>query len=276
MDENNSSKQSTNSDYFILIGGFAIILVLAVASIRWVPQATTITSFACGMLAAIIIYRFLGGFSKEDSFAVGGIKVTGALCALLAIYVTVNNSLEGFINKLVPEPAGYEKFLVIDGDGKMQKLEVKLQGRTDIDPITIEPKPEQLNKFVEACLSSPGVCIPEPKPVKLTVSSELKRGEGLVCSNRQNYGGLPISLAKVGESNNFISVNIKYESDTSCSDDKASYLDLKISCEDNAKLFKSFKGNKIKEDVTYQLGPFRIPSVKPKPLETSKTENCSV
>jgi hypothetical protein len=261
MDENNSSRQSTNSDYFILIGGFAFILLVAVASIRWVPQATTIASFACSMLAAIIIYRFLGGFSKEDSFAVGSIKVTGALCALLATYLTVNPSLEGFINRLVPEPAGYENFLVIDGDGKMQNLEVKLQGREDIKPITIEPNKEQLNKFVEACLSRPGVCIPEPKPVKIEVMNELDQGKAKVCENRVNYLGLPISLSKGDD--NYVSVRIQYDK-VSCDDHDAA-LKLKISCVDYKELTKV----PTTEAITYQLGPFRTPS--DAPLKSRKT-----
>lgn len=268
MDENNSSKQSTNSDYFILIVGFVIILVAGVASVRWFPQAI-LTSFFCGLVASTIIYRFLGGFSKEDSFVWNGTKFTGALGALLAVTLLINQELTQQIQmwtsqwNLELSPPNYEKLLVIDSDGNIQNLVAKVSNREDMK-ISIKPKKEQLYKFVEFCLSEPGVCLPEPKPVSIKVKTTLSRGEGEVCGNRSIYSGLPISLRRGSE--NFVSVYIKQNRDQSCNDSHDTTLHLNLSCEDNKELSRV----PTRVGTTYELGPFRKPTDQPiKSRETS-------
>lgn len=217
MDTNNSNdtdhsgKQSTNLEYFALILCFMFAGGISFVFARQFPQ-TILTSFFFGMAGETTVYRFLGGFGRDDLFSTKMMKFSGAVAALLGITVVLNTSLQSQIDKWIgawdlgldvsPKP---ENLLILDGDGNLQKLVVKIKNREDLQ-VSIEPKRELLEKFVELCWTNSKACLPRARPVKISVKPYLQRGEGEVCNNQAMYSGLPISLRKGTE--NFVTLYI--------------------------------------------------------------------
>lgn len=259
--DNSGGQSIHNLEYFALILCFVLAGAIAFVFTRRFPQAI-LTSFFFGMAGAITIYKFLGGFSKEDYYSTKVMRFGGAAGGFVGITLIINGFLQPQIDRWIQawdldvNPPNYGDLLVLDPAGNVQKLVVKLKNREDME-VSIEPKKELLEKFVEICWTNAKACAPTFKPVKVSINSNLKPGEGIVCGNQAIISGLPISLRKGPE--NYVSIYVSNERDSSCDDSNERELRLKISSDDNRLLNRC----PAKAEATYNLGPFRKPTKGP-------------
>ena len=119
-----------------VVAAFAVLGVFgAVFFPMWFTVPPVITSFLMATGLAALAYRFLGGVGGA-SFAVGTLKLGGALAALVGIAMLINQTLEKQVAPLQAPPPPYQVWevnaVVTDQSGKV--IEPLEAGDVEIDP----------------------------------------------------------------------------------------------------------------------------------------------
>lgn len=210
MDNNSSQveqKQSSNANpaidnrdkLFLSASAIEIILGLALVYLPSVPLLPIIPSVLIGSGIATFVYRFMGGFKEDDSLAMGGIKIGGALGSLLISAIVVNAFLEKQAkdSEILTNPPKNE-VMVVRKDGELVPImTIKNNLRTLID-FNSQIEDRDFGKIAQIktnCFDGKGFCRDVPKSVVFSVDSSLKTYQAKVCQQYfSNLAQLPLFI----------------------------------------------------------------------------------
>jgi len=149
MNGNNKPKKKWREVAFedIVVTAAVVIGILGGGIMSLFPQVKSIIiGIFLGMGISSLIYRFLGGIGKDNSFKVIGIKLTGTVAVWIACALIINNELTKQIPKNPNQEDILQKELILtvhDNTGKLMSG-IKLYVADDF----IDPQKEDQAKYV--------------------------------------------------------------------------------------------------------------------------------
>jgi hypothetical protein len=220
LDDNPSQagqKQSLNTNpdvdnrdkLFLSASAIEIFLGLVLVYLPVIPLLLIIPSILIGSGIATFVYRFMGGFKEDDSLAMGGIKIGGALGSLLISAIVVNTFLEKQAkdSQITAEPPQNDVVVVKKNGELVPVMTIKNNLRTLID-FNSQIEDRDFGKIAQIkanCFDGRGICRDGPKTVMFSVDSSLKTYQAKVCQQYfSNLAQLPLFITppQVASKNN--------------------------------------------------------------------------
>lgn len=96
-----------------------------------------------GMGISSLVYRFLGGITQDNSFAVKGIKLTGTVAVWIACALIINNELAKEMDKRTDDIMKKELILTVRDNNGLLMRGIQLTVADEIIP----PQQEDQSKF---------------------------------------------------------------------------------------------------------------------------------
>ncbi|KGF73664.1 hypothetical protein DO97_12535 [Neosynechococcus sphagnicola sy1] len=205
---------------YIYASAIELIIGISLVYIPIIPLIPIIPSILIGSGLATFVYRFMGGIKQEDSLAMGGIKIGGAIATLLGTATIISQLLDQQVSNmgvLLTAPAGVNKddvFILRKTTGELLPLIKVGNGYRrelilgDASNFLVDKDFTNLNPVKSSCLDGNGLCKDSFKPVLFSIDPRLKLHQAAICEELYNrLQSIPMQI-KLEDDNRISRVSI--------------------------------------------------------------------